>query len=173
MQVMVQVMEECTSNSSPKKIPVQKKALEAGIVGLCLIRADGNLPSFNRVKCLASLTPPCLSLLCSHGLQVNSFWLVLHIDMLIIRGILLVAWVLQKQPLTRKYLSDTIRKYIKSNDYLSKFYGNLLTKLTGMGIDRLRTKRFHNLSQTTTGAQIICNCQSPPAPPTVIGCRAL
>ena len=27
----------------------------------------------NKVKCFTSLTPSCSSLLCSHGLQVNSF----------------------------------------------------------------------------------------------------
>lgn len=64
----------------------------------------------NRVKCSDSLTWSRLSLLCSHGLQVNSFCLVLHVDMLITIGILLATWILQKQPLTSHYIPKEIRK---------------------------------------------------------------
>ena len=57
--------------------------------------AEGNC-NYNRVKCLASLTPSCSSLLCSHVPFPNSFCLVLHTVTIVITGILLVAWVLQK-----------------------------------------------------------------------------
>lgn len=63
------------------------------------------------MKCSASLTPSCSSPLCSQGLQDNSF---LHIDMLIITGILFAAWVLQKQFHTGKCLEwgDTGSMYL-------------------------------------------------------------
>lgn len=45
----------------------------------------------NRMKCWASSIPSCSILLSSHGLQVDNFCLVLHLDVLIIRGVLLAA----------------------------------------------------------------------------------
>lgn len=85
----------------------------------------------NRRKDSASLTTSCWSLLCFHRLQANSFCFVLHADMLIIRGILLAAWLLPKQPPTRKCLfqGDKESTY-KNNDYLSKICKNLMIELT-------------------------------------------
>lgn len=48
---------------------------------LCVCLCELNC--WNKVKCLASLTPSCSRLLCSHALQANSFCLGLHIAMLI------------------------------------------------------------------------------------------
>lgn len=52
----------------------------------------------NKVKYSVPLTPSCSSLHCSHSLQANSLCFVLHVDTLIIRGILLASWVLPKPP---------------------------------------------------------------------------
>lgn len=43
-------------------------------------------------KAQSLFTPSCSSLWCRHGLQANSYCLVLHINMLIIRRILLASW---------------------------------------------------------------------------------
>lgn len=61
------------------------------------------------VKCSASLTPSCSSLPVPWP-SGYSFCLVLHIDMLLTRGILLSAWVLQNSPLPDSVSPEEIRK---------------------------------------------------------------
>lgn len=113
--------------------------------------------SCNRAKCLASLIPSRSNLLCSHGLHVNSFCLVLHMDMSIIRGIMLVAWVLQKKkknPLIRKCLSQVDKgSMYKNNDYSSMICRNLRARLASTRVNRLRKKKFHNLPWTPAASQ--------------------
>lgn len=124
------------------------------IIKICPWRL-GLVPALCPKRNAWSLTPSCSSLLRSHGLEINTSYFVLHIDTLIIRGIMLVPWVLQKQPFTRKYLSwkDEGIMY-KNNDCLSNICRNLVKELTSTRINRLRTKKFHDLSQTPSGTQI-------------------
>ena len=70
--------------------------------------------------------------------------------MLIVRGILLAPPALQKHCLTR---GDKGSMY-KDNNCLPKICGNLMMGLTSAGVNRLRTKKFHNLPQTPSGAQM-------------------
>ena len=85
------------------------------------------LPTCNKVTCSASPTPSCSSLLCPLGLQVKG---ILCIDMLLIRRILLAAWVLLKWPLTSRCLSPAANPSMYKNNYcLSKICRNLMTRL--------------------------------------------
>ena len=77
-----------------------------------------------------------LSLSASKPTLFNSFCLVLYIDMLIIRGILLDPWVLQKHPFTRECLSWRGNGIMY---YLSKISRNLIIKLTSTIVNRLST----------------------------------
>lgn len=80
--------------------------------------------------------------------------------MLIIKEILLSAWVLPKQPLNRKYLfqGDEVSVYC-----LSEICRNLTTGLTSARVNRLSK---HNLPGTPAGTQTpAVSGQSPLATP--------
>lgn len=74
-----------------------------------------------RVKCLLSLTPSCLRLLHSHGLQANVFCLVLHIDMLIIKEFCLWLYEKRKVYIVYRRFAETLRPRLTST---SKIFPN-------------------------------------------------
>lgn len=110
----------------------------------------------DRVKGSASLAASCSSLCCSHGFPANSFCMVLHIDMLIIRGMPLAPCILQdSQSLTKKCPSWGDKGTMYKNNCLSRICRDLMTELTSTRVNRLRTKKFRNLPQTPAGARCL------------------
>lgn len=100
-------------NSCPNSTSVLPLLVQAPSTGLAWVGHDagGHTSRFkhghlcNRVKCLASPTPSGTGLLCAHGLQANGSCLVLHTDMPVLRGILLLA-SFTEGALTKKCLSQ-------------------------------------------------------------------
>ena len=121
----------------------------------------GLLSHYNRVQCWASLNPSCSSLLCFHGLQADSFCLVLYVDRFIIRGILLAAWVVQKQPFTRKCLGSMYKK----NDCLSKDLQEAHNQTHINYSQQSKNKEVSQSSSDPCCCLDICGDQSPFAPP--------